>query len=107
LTDGSYDLGSGEFLVQNGTPKYYFASDTLQNDAYRGLMPEDLIDISVLHRLHFHPSTERGVVFHLMGALSEFGKLGMVCIGDNLQQAQFLYRKTVSVLNQEAGVEGA
>jgi hypothetical protein len=37
-----------------------------------------------------------------MGALSEFGKLGVVSIGDNLQQAQFLYRKTVSVLDQEA-----
>jgi len=102
LTDGSYDASTGEFLAQNGTPKYYFASDTLQNDAYKGLMPDDLIDIAVTHKLHFHASTERGVVFHLMGALSEFGKLGVVSIGDNLQQAQFLYRKTVSVLDQEA-----
>jgi hypothetical protein len=37
-----------------------------------------------------------------MGALSEFGKLGLVCIGDNPQQAMFLYNKTVGVLNQEA-----
>jgi hypothetical protein len=36
-----------------------------------------------------------------MGALSEYGKLGVVCIGDNLQQAQFLYKKTVAVLDQE------
>jgi hypothetical protein len=105
LTDGNYDQHSGEFLAQNGTPKYYFASDTLQAEAYKGLLPEDLIDISVYHRLHFHGSTERGVVFHLMGALSEFGKLGMVCIGDNLQQAQFLYRKTVAVLDKEVGRE--
>ena len=54
------------------------------------------------HDLHFDASVERGVVFHLVGALSEFGKLGMVCIGDNLQQAQFLYRKTKGVLDQEA-----
>jgi hypothetical protein len=47
LTDGSYDASTGEFLAQNGTPKYYFASDTLQNDAYKGLMPDDLIDIEV------------------------------------------------------------
>ena len=54
----------------------------------------------MLHELHFHASTERGVVFHLIGALSEYGKLGMVCIGDNPQQAEFLYRKTRTVLDQ-------
>ena len=101
LTDGTYDATSGTFYTPAGIPKYYFASDTLQSEAYKGLTPHDLIDIAVYHGLHFHAAAERGVVFHLMGALSEFGKLGVVCIGDNLQQAQFLYRKTVSVLNQE------
>ena len=101
LTDGEYQHDTGEFITQSGKPKYYFASDTLQSPRYQGLLPEDLIDIAVYHDLHFHPTTERGTVFHLMGALSEFGKLGMVCIGDNLQQAQFLYRKAKSVLNQE------
>lgn len=102
LTNGSYDPESGLFFAQGGKPKYYFASDTLQSQSYKGLLPEDLVDIAVYHDLHFDASVERGVVFHLVGALSEFGKLGMVCIGDNLQQAQFLYRKTKGVLDQEA-----
>jgi len=101
LTDGHYNPSTGDFHGQTGTPKFYFASDTLQADAYCGLLPDDLIDIAVYHGIHFHASTERGVVFHLVGALSEYGKLGMVCIGDNLQQAQFLYRKTVSILDRE------
>ncbi len=101
LTDGNYDPITGEFFAQTGNPKYYYASDTLQSDAYKGLSPDDLIDIAVYHDLHFHASTERGVVFHLMGALSEFGKLGVVCIGDNPQQAQFIYKRTRSVLDEE------
>ena len=101
LTDGHYHPETGDFLTQSGRPRYYFASDTLQSPRYRGLMPDDLVDIAVYHDLHFHAATERGTVFHLLGALSEFGKLGMVCIGDNPQQAQFLYRKARSVLNQE------
>ncbi|RME27603.1 MAG: carboxylate-amine ligase [Deltaproteobacteria bacterium] len=103
LTDGDYDPSTGEFLAQNGTPKYYFASDTMQSEHYVGLLPDDLVDISVYHGLHFHGATERGVVFHLMGALSEFGKLGVVCIGDNLQQARFLYKRTTQVLDEETG----
>lgn len=101
ITDGEYQPETGEFMTPAGRAKTYFASDTLQSPRYQGLMPVDLIDIMVYHDLHFHPATERGTVFHLMGALSEYGKLGMVCIGDNLQQAQFLYKKVKGVLNQE------
>jgi len=103
LTDGTYDSESGLFYSHNGRPKYYFATDTIQSDRYIGLRPEDLIDISVYHELHFHGPTERGVVFHLIGALSQFGKLGIVAIGDNRQQADFLHRKTRQVLDEETG----
>ena len=102
LTDGSYDPETGEFYAQNGQSKYYFASDTLQSEQFKGLFPEDLIDIALFHDLHFHRNTERGTVFHLMGALSEFGKLGMVCIGNNLKQAKFLYKNATKVLHSEA-----
>ena len=101
LTNGHYDPETGLFFAQGGKPKYYFASDTMRSPKYQGLLPEDLIDIAVYHDLHFDAAVERGVVFHLLGALSEFGKLGTVCIGDNPQQAQFLYRKTRQVLDQE------
>jgi hypothetical protein len=100
LTDGTYNVDDGLFYSQTGRPKYYYASDSLQSDAYRGLGPADLVDLAVVNELHFHSSSERGVVFHLIGALSEFGKLGLVCIGDNWQQARFLYRKTKDTLMQ-------
>ncbi len=105
LTDGKYDITNGEYYAQCGQAKYYYASDTLESNHYKGLSPDDLIDIAVYHGLHFHAATERGVVFHLMGALSEFGKIGIVCIGDNPQQAQFLYKRTRNVLNKEVGLE--
>ena len=100
LTDGTYDEETGLFYSQSGRAKFYYGSDSVQSDAYKGLCPADLVDISVMNELHFHSATERGVVFHLIGALSEFGKLGLVCIGDNRQQAEFLYRKTRGVLDQ-------
>ncbi len=103
LTEGTYNHDDGLFYSQAGRPKYYFASDTLQSDRYIGLRPEDLVDISVYHELHFHGPSERGVVFHLIGALSEFGKIGVVAIGDNHQQARFLYDKTLQVLDEETG----
>ncbi|TNE87004.1 MAG: ATP-grasp domain-containing protein [Deltaproteobacteria bacterium] len=106
LTAGSYSLEDGLFYAPSGRPKYYFATDTLQEDRYKGLLAEDLVDIAVYHGLHFHGPTERGVVFHLIGALSEFGKVGVVSIGDNPQQARFLYQRTMQVLDEATGVRG-
>lgn len=103
LTGGTYSEEDGLFYAQSGRPKYYYATDTVQSDRYKGLRPEDLVDISVYHGLHFHGPTERGIVFHLIGALSEFGKLGVVSIGDNPQQARFLYRQCLQVLDEETG----
>ena len=42
------------------------------------------------------------MVFHLLGALCEFGKLGVVCVAETLDRAQSLYEKTTTVLDREA-----
>lgn len=102
LTNGRYDLSTGLFYSQQGRPKYYIATDNLQKDRYQGLLPNDLMDIIAHYRLHFDSCTETGTVFHLMGCLSQFGKLGLTSIGDSLQQAEDIYNKVVKVIDQES-----
>lgn len=102
LTDGRYDTSTGLFHSASGAPKFYFASDNVTSAAYVGLRPDDLVDIAVTHGLHFHAPTERGVVFFLMGATSQFGKLGMVAIGDSPEDANALAARTIAALDQES-----
>jgi hypothetical protein len=101
LTDGRYDPVSGVYRTPTGRRCFYEASDNLQAERYAGLVAEDLIDIAVRHGLHFHGATQEGVVFHLIGALSEFGKLGLVCVAGSAGRAARLYRDTVAVLDRE------
>lgn len=101
LTDGKYDAKRGAYFTPDGRTRSYFATDNLESPRYSGLTPEDLIDFSVSSGLHFHGATQRGVVFHLIGALSEFGKLGAICIGENPAEAQSLYQELVSRLDRE------
>lgn len=101
LTDGNYCAETGQFLTPGGEPRYYYASDNLESELYRGLLPFDLIDIAAMNRLHFHGTNQEGVAFHLMGALSEFGKLGIVCIGSSYDRAEAYYRETVAILDKE------
>jgi hypothetical protein len=104
LTNGYYQLDDGLFYSQQGKPKYYVASDNLQHPQYRGLLPNDLMDIIAHHRLHFDTSTETGTVFHLMGCLSEFGKVGLTSIGNSLEEAQQIYQRVEEVLNKETQI---
>lgn len=101
LTHGNYDYTSGLFTAQQKRPKYYIASDNLQKQSYQGLLPSDLMDIIAKHRLHYDSSTGTGTVFHLMGALSEFGKLGLTSIGNSWQKAEAIYRRVEEVLDAE------
>jgi hypothetical protein len=101
LTNGRYNLSTGLFYSQQGRDKYYVATDNLQKERYHGLLPNDLMDIIANYRLHFDSGTETGTVFHLMGCLSQFGKLGLTSIGDSPQQAEEIYNKVVNVLDAE------
>jgi hypothetical protein len=73
----------------------------LESPHYKGLTPSDLVDVAVLNGLHYDGTTHEGVVFHLIGALSEFGKLGVVCVGSSPDRAAALYRRTVDILDRE------
>ena len=99
LTGGAYDEASGLFLAPSGQPRFYAASDNLQSDAYVGLTPSDLVDIAVERELHYDGATQEGVVFHLIGALSEFGKLGLVAVGATPERAEALYARAVAALD--------
>lgn len=66
-------------------------------------MPEDLIDIAMRNGIHFHGAMQAGVVIHKLGALSQFGKLGAVCVGKNPQAAEQLYGEMVAILDRECG----
>lgn len=101
LTDGTYDPVTGLFRTPAGVPRFYYASDNLENPAYHGLTPDDLIDLAVDNGLHFDGATQEGVAFHLIGAVSEFGKLGMVCVAATPEGARKLYERTVQLLDRE------
>jgi hypothetical protein len=101
LTDGKYHEETGEFITASGNKRYYFASDNVIADEYKGLTPNDLIDIAMFHSLMYDGATQEGIMFHLVGALSEFGKVGLVCIGSTHERARSFYDRAIEVLNLE------
>ena len=101
LTGGGIDPETGLFLASSGHAKYYRATDNLNSDSYRGLLPEDLVEILTVNKLHYSHGSESGVLFHLIGALSEYGKLGVTAIANSREEVDDLYVRTLEVLDRE------
>ena len=51
-----------------------------------------------------YPARQSGVVFHMMGALSELGSVGLTAVGDSREQADALFRRAERVVHEEAAV---
>lgn len=49
---------------------------------------------------------ETGLFFHLIGALSEYGKVGLTAIGNSREEAEELYESTVAIFDRETGPAG-
>ena len=101
LTGGHLDRESGLFRSPSGLAKFYRSTDDLKSDSYRGLSPEDLLDIMTINHLHYGAATETGVLFHMIGATSQFGKIGMTVIGNSHAEVDRLYEHAIAVLDRE------
>ena len=104
LTSGELSPQTGIYHAPTGQEKFYSATDNLKSPAYRGLLPEDLFDISIRNKIHYQPDSGTGVLFYMIGALSQYGKIGMTCIGNSAEQASELFRRTVAILDRETDV---
>lgn len=101
LTGGRLDPETALFRSPRGTALYYRSTDNLKSQAYRGLLPEDLLDLVAVNRLQYDHVAERGILFHMMGAVSQYGKLGMTAIASSHAEADRIYEHALEVLDSE------
>lgn len=103
LGGGRLDRESGLYIAADGRPKYYYATDNLKSPAYRGLLPDDLLDLMTEYGLQFRHQGLTGVLFFMIGALSQYGKLGITAIANSMDDAEALYEDTQHILDRTVG----
>jgi hypothetical protein len=97
VTGGEYDPTTGELMVGD-EPRRYVATDNIKEPTLIGCSPADVIDAIEKAGLAFDPATSTGTTLHLLGALRPYGKMGAVCIGRTLEEADRLYAELLAVL---------
>ncbi len=102
LIGGAYDPESATFLTPGGQQKFLVATDHLESPDFRVFTPDDLFDIVVRHGLHYGQATRTGIVFHMLSALGQCGRLGLTAVGNTPGQAREIYDRAATVLSEEA-----
>jgi hypothetical protein len=102
LTGGAYDPDKGVFTAPSGRQKCFIGTDHLESPLYRAITPDDLFNLVVLRGLHFDQTRQTGVVFHMMTALGEAGRLGLTAVGESQEEVDAIYGRTVTALDEEA-----
>ncbi|CAG9320220.1 unnamed protein product [Blepharisma stoltei] len=102
LTDAQL-TEDGILLGADDQAKFYIATDTVQNDVYTGLTPADFLDfVNSNKELQFDNENAAGVVFHLLSAISVYGKFGFTAIGNSAEEAKAIFDRALQVLEREA-----
>ena len=102
LTQGRYDAGHARFVTPSGDARCYYATDNVVSPAYRRLTPQDLFEIAARRGVRWDAASQAGVTFGLVGAIAEFGKVGMVAIDVDTATARRRFGSAVAVLDEEA-----
>jgi hypothetical protein len=105
ITGGAYDWQRNEFRTGLGEVKHYLATDHLEDPRFRALDHERVFDLAVRSGLHYDPSRHKGVVFHMISALGDRGRIGLTAIGDSHEEARELYGRTLQAFEAAADDE--
>jgi hypothetical protein len=94
---GSYDASSGQLEI-GGRSKHYVSTDNLKSRRLAGMAPARVIDLLNRRGLGFDRGRMTGATLHLLGALREYGKMGVTCVGDSPEEAEERYREVHSAV---------
>jgi hypothetical protein len=102
LTDGVFDAEAGVFLDASGRPRYYTATDHLENPAYASLTPDDLFDILTERHIGWDDRTMTGVAVHMASAIAVAGRTGATAIAGTHGHADALLEAVGHALDVES-----
>ena len=95
VTGGAYDPRSGSFRTPDGSTRHYVATDYLASP--RLSMLGDGALLALAERPGLEPDG-CGVVFHMLSALTDLGRMGMTVIGSSAGDAHARFEAAQNLL---------
>lgn len=100
LTKAAYDAITGLLMSASG-PRYYVASDNVQDHKLIGKSPADVLKLMSETGLLFDDSRLAGITMHQMGSLPDSGKLGVCSIAASAEEARSAFQSALEALRRD------
>ena len=95
LSGGVYDADAATFTTPCGAARHYVATDYLESPRLRDLGHSGLLRLTALPRL---AADGCGIVFHMLSALDDLGRVGLTAIGNTAADAQLRFESAQALL---------
>jgi hypothetical protein len=93
LSDSTYDEKSGNLIDKKNNKIIYRSNDNFSDVRLKGKLVDKLLKYMKKEKLIFNKKKQEGISFHLLGAMSEFGKIGFTAISTNQKDLNKLLQK--------------
>jgi hypothetical protein len=102
LTDGEFDPVTNTFPIDGGR-RFYVATDHLEDDSFRTLTTDDVLDRVGDSRLSWDEESKTGLALHLVSAVAVAGRLGVTAVGTTPDDAERRFGSARQVIAELAG----
>lgn len=99
LAGGGYLEQENRYIDGSGKPKSVYGSDWLEVGEQASSL-HDVIDLATEEGLNYSTASHTGVVFHMLGGVSSTGRLGVTCVGQDMEEARHLYGESGRALGR-------
>jgi hypothetical protein len=99
LTGGRYDPQAAAYFLEDGSRRYYGATDNLVNAAWLDRSPATVRTQLSAAGITYNPRSRTGVVPHLLDCLAVDGRMGYTAIGRTRQEVIDLERGVRTALD--------
>ena len=99
LAGGAYCEKENRYLDGSGKTKFVYSSDWLEVGEQASSL-HDVIDLATEEGLNYSTASHTGVVFHMLGGVSSTRRLGVTCVGEDMEEARHLYGESERALGR-------
>jgi len=105
LCDATLSEESGLMTTESGQTKCYVTNDNVECEEWKGKLTIEKVLQQVKEGREpfiWNDKSKTGTVFHLLGPLDQYGKVGITCVHDSVAQAHKLFDQVEASLHELA-----
>lgn len=98
MTGAKYYAKTG-ILKTSQSSIFYKAMDFIQSEKYKGIKPNEIIELVSRSRISFSKNLKKGILIYMPGMIEKYGRFGAICIGHSSEESERYFKRLIRLIN--------